>query len=215
MTNIMLVDDHSLIRTGLRLLLQGDKQFCVTAEAASAEEALEKLKEQAVDLIILDISMPGPMSGLDCITAARAILPQVYIVILSMHEDNNHIKKAMSLGANAYIPKASADSELLDALHMVIAGKLYLGRNAEQSLLTALFASDTNHPEKKLSPREFEVFNHLVHGYRVTEVAEKLQLSVKTVDTHKTKIMEKLDCKRLNELVALALKYNLLTKEKY
>lgn len=210
MTNIMLVDDHSLIRTGLRLLLQGDKQFTVIAEAATAQEALEKLKQQPVDLMILDISMPGSMSGLDCITEARKILPKVYIVILSMHEDNNYIQKAMCLGANAYIPKASADTELLDALRVVISGKLYLGRNAEQSLLTSLFAVDVGNPQKCLSPREFEVFGHLVRGYRVTEVADKLQLSVKTVDTHKTKIMEKLGCKRVNELVTLALKYDLL-----
>ena len=213
MTKIMLVDDHSLIRTGLRLLLQGDAEFCVVAEAATAAEALEKLASQSVDLMILDISMPGTMNGLECKTAAKKSQPQLYIVILSMHEDHNYIQKAMSLGANAYIPKASADSELLDALHMVINGKLYLGRNAEQTLLTSLFSTDPNHPQKCLSPRELEVFSHLIRGYRLTEVADKLQLSVKTVDTHKTKIMEKLNCKRTSELVSIALKYDMLNEQ--
>lgn len=212
MLNIMIVDDHSLIRKGLRLLLKGNADFAVTAEAASGEEALQKVRHEPVDIMLLDISMPGA-GGLAIIEQAKEYRPKLKIVILSMHEDENYIRKAMRLGANGYIPKASADDELVDALRAVASGRFYLSKNAEQSLLTSLFAGpgeDEQDPTRCLSPRELEVFEYMVHGYTITEIGSLLNLSVKTIDTHKTKIMEKLGCKKRNELVKLALKYNLL-----
>ena len=211
-TRIMIVDDHPLIRTGLRLLLKEAAGFKVTGEAGSAEEALEKLAAEPVDILILDISMPG-MSGLDCIRAARQVCPQIRILMLSMHEDETYICKAMRLGANGYVPKASADDELLDAVRTVAEGRFYLSPNAEQSLLTSLFINGKQAEERpidQLSPRELEVFGYLVHGYTITEIGKKLQLSVKTIDTHKTKLMEKLGCHRRSELVTIALKYHVL-----
>lgn len=208
----MIVDDHSLIRKGLRLLLKGNADFAVTAEAASGEEALQKVRHEPVDIMLLDISMPGA-GGLAIIEQAKEYRPKLKIVILSMHEDENYIRKAMRLGANGYIPKASADDELVDALRAVASGRFYLSKNAEQSLLTSLFAGpgeDEQDPTRCLSPRELEVFEYMVHGYTITEIGSLLNLSVKTIDTHKTKIMEKLGCKKRNELVKLALKYNLL-----
>ena len=212
LTRIMIVDDHPLIRTGLRLLLKEAAGFKVTGEAGSAEEALEKLAAEPVDILILDISMPG-MSGLDCIRAARQVCPQIRILMLSMHEDETYICKAMRLGANGYVPKASADDELLDAVRTVAGGRFYLSPNAEQSLLTSLFINGKQAEERpidQLSPRELEVFGYLVHGYTITEIGKKLQLSVKTIDTHKTKLMEKLGCHRRSELVTIALKYRVL-----
>ena len=212
MLNIMIVDDHSLIRKGLRLLLKGNADFAVTAEAASGEEALQKVRHEPVDIMLLDISMPGAC-GLAIIEQAKEYRPKLKIVILSMHEDENYIRKAMRLGANGYIPKASADDELVDALRAEASGRFYLSKNAEQSLLTSLFAGpgeDEQDPTRCLSPRELEVFEYMVHGYTITEIGSLLNLSVKTIDTHKTKIMEKLGCKKRNELVKLALKYNLL-----
>lgn len=212
MIRIMMVDDHSLIRTGLRLLLKGEADLTVSAEAASAEEALEKLAREPADIMILDISMPG-MGGLACIAEAKRLCPQLRIIMLSMHEDENYIRKAMRLGANGYIPKGSADDELIDAIRTVAAGRFYLSPDAEQSLLSSLFAGGdeaAENPVDRLSPRELEVFEYLVHGYTITEIAEKLQLSVKTIDTHKSKIMEKLDCRRRSELVSLALQHHVL-----
>ena len=208
---IMLVDDHSLIRTGLRLLLKGEPGFEVTAEAGTAEEALAKLDQQPVDLMILDISMPG-MGGLECIAEARRRYPSLRIIVLSMHEDDSYIRKAMQLGANGYIPKSSADDELLDAVRAVAAGRFYLSRNAEQSLFQALFQTcdKQDNPLDRLRPREFEVFTYLVHGYTITEIGQKLHLSVKTIDTHKTKLMEKLGCMKRSELVTIALQYRIL-----
>ena len=144
----MLVDDHSLIRTGLRLLLQDNPSYHVACEAGSAEEALSLLRQNPVDLMILDISMPG-MGGLECITEARRICPRIRIIMLSMHESDSYIRKAMTLGANGYIPKSSADDELLDAVRTVSEGKLYLSRNAEQSMLSIPCSSR----ETKSKPR--------------------------------------------------------------
>lgn len=185
----------------------------VIAEAPSAEAALEKLKSEKIDLMILDISMPG-MGGLKCIELAKKISPALKIIILSMHEDENYIKSAMQLGANGYVPKASADSELIDAIKTVSQGLFYLGKSAEQSLLGSLFAPKSESgkgPFDKLSPREYEVFQYLIHGFTITEIAQKLSISVKTVDTHKTKILEKLACKKRSDLVSLAISHSLLT----
>lgn len=214
MLNIMLVDDHSLIRTGLRLLLQDNPSYHVACEAGSAEEALSLLRQNPVDLMILDISMPG-MGGLECITEARRICPRIRIIMLSMHESDSYIRKAMTLGANGYIPKSSADDELLDAVRTVSEGKLYLSRNAEQSMLSMLFQRDEKQaaPLEQLSPREYEVFQYLIHGYTITEIGKKLHLSVKTIDTHKTKMMEKLGCTKRSDLVAFALEHHVFSQE--
>lgn len=212
MTRVFIVDDHPLIRTGLRLLLKDEPGLSVSGEAATAEDALEKLVSCPADIIILDISMPG-MGGLECIKKVRQIYPEAGIIMLSMHEDENYIRKAMHLGASGYIPKASADDELLDAIRTVASGRFYLSKNAEQSLLASLFSTSSqsgNNPLDMLSPREFEVFEYIVHGYTITEIGEKLQLSVKTIDTHKTKIKEKLGCRKRSELVSLALQYHVL-----
>jgi len=204
----MLVDDHSLIRTGLRLLLSNDPKIEIVAEAADGKEALKNLVKQPVDIMLLDISLPE-INGLDCIEKIKQRSPSTKIIMLSMHEDENYIKKAMDLGAFGYIPKASADDELFDAIAAVAKGNFYLSKKAEQSLLSVLFSQKEN-PLEKLSPRELEVFKYLVHGHTITEIAEILQLSVKTVDTHKSKIYDKVDCHKRSELVTLALKHNVL-----
>ncbi|MCI1821753.1 MAG: response regulator transcription factor [Megasphaera sp.] len=215
MFNVMIVDDHSLIRKGIRLLLKNNTDFNVTMEAATGEEALQKLYMDKVEIMLLDLSMPG-VGGLAIIEQAKRMCADLRILILSMHEDENYIRQAMLLGASGYIPKASADDELLDALRTVASGRFYLSKNAEQSLLTSMFSGldgDGRDPVKCLSHRELEVFEYMVHGYTITEIGKLLNLSVKTIDTHKTKIMEKLGCKKRNELVKLALQYNLLKTE--
>ncbi len=212
MMTIMIVDDHSLIRKGICLLLKGNKEFSVVAEASTGEEALQQLLNGPVDIMLLDLSMPG-MGGLAVIEQARAICPKVRIIILSMHEDENYVRKAMSAGACGYVPKASADDELIDALQAVASGRFYLSRNAEQSLLSSMFSNAApveDNPSNCLSPREMEVFEYMVRGYTITEIGEILKLSVKTIDTHKTKIMDKLGCRKRSDLVKLALKYDLL-----
>lgn len=209
---IFLADDHALVRTGLRLLLKSDPAIEVVGEASNGRELLDKLVHICADIIVLDISMPE-MSGLACISKIREYYPKTKIIILSMHEDENYIKNAMNLGASGYVPKASADAELFDAIHQISKGKIYLSSNAAQSLIAAIFSHQPQqeHNEyKTLSARELEVLKYIVHGHSITEIGELLNLSVKTIDTYKTRIMEKLNCKKKSQLVDYALKNGLL-----
>ena len=210
--NLMIVDDHLLIRAGMKLLLKNTSAYTVTAEAESGEEALRLLAVQPIDLVIMDISMPG-MGGLACIREIRARYPAVKILVLSMHEDEEYIYKAMQYGAMGYLPKTSADNELFDALQALSQGRRYLSPNAQQSLMDIMFRpaeEAADDPRSMLTAREREVFDELIHGYTITEIAERLHLSVKTVDTHKSHIYAKLNCRRRSELVSLALRNGLL-----
>ena len=210
--NLMIVDDHLLIRAGMKLLLKNTSAYTVTAEAESGEEALRLLAAQPIDLVIMDISMPG-MGGLACIREIRARYPAVKILVLSMHEDEEYIYKAMQYGAMGYLPKTSADNELFDALQALSQGQRYLSPNAQQSLMDIMFRpaeEAADDPRSVLTAREREVFDELIHGYTITEIAERLHLSVKTVDTHKSHIYAKLNCRRRSELVSLALRNGLL-----
>ena len=210
--NLMIVDDYLLIRAGMKLLLKNTSAYTVTAEAESGEEALRLLAAQPIDLVIMDISMPG-MGGLACIREIRARYPAVKILVLSMHEDEEYIYKAMQYGAMGYLPKTSADNELFDALQALSQGRRYLSPNAQQSLMDIMFRpaeEAADDPRSVLTAREREVFDELIHGYTITEIAERLHLSVKTVDTHKSHIYAKLNCRRRSELVSLALRNGLL-----
>ena len=205
----MIVDDHLLIRAGMKLLLKNTPAYTVAAEAESGEEALRLLDAQPIDLVIMDISMPG-MGGLACIREIRARFPAVKILVLSMHEDEEYIYKAMQYGAMGYLPKTSADSELFDALRAIAEGRRYLSPTAQQSLLSVMFRDPQEDPRSCLTAREREIFDELIRGCTITEIAEQLHLSVKTIDTHKTHIYEKLHCSRRSELVSLALRHGLL-----
>ena len=211
--NLMIVDDHLLIRAGIKLLLKNTSTYTVTAEAESGEEALRLLAQQPIDLVIMDISMPG-MGGLACIREIRAHYPAVKILVLSMHEDEEYIYKAMQYGAMGYLPKTSADNEPFDALQALSQGRRYLSPNAQQSLMDIMFRPTAEEaaddPRSVLTTREREVFDELIHGYTITEIAERLHLSVKTVDTHKSPIYAKLNCRRRSDLVTLALRNGLL-----
>ena len=210
--NLMIVDDHLLIRAGMKLLLKNTSAYTVTAEAESGEEALRLLAAQPIDLVIMDISMPG-MGGLACIREIRARYPAVKILVLSMHEDEEYIYKAMQYGAMGYLPKTSADNELFDALQALSQGRRYLSPNAQQSLMDIMFRpaeEAVDDPRSVLTAREREVFDELIHGYTITEIAEQRHLSVKTMDTHKSHIYAKLNCRRRSELVSLALRNGLL-----
>lgn len=207
----MIVDDHLLIRAGMKMLLKNTPAYTVTAEAESGEEALRLLAVQPIDLVIMDISMPG-MGGLACIRAIREQYPDVKVLVLSMHEDEEYIYKAMQYGAMGYLPKTSADDELFDALHALAEGRRYLSPNAQQSLMDIMFRPQEaeENPRGLLTAREKEIFDALIHGCTITEIAERMHISVKTVDTHKTHIYSKLNCSRRSELVSLALRHGLL-----
>ena len=215
--NVLLADDHKLLRAGLKLLLQRNPDLTVVGEAADGEQTLQLFQQLEPDLLLLDLSMPK-MDGLDCLREIKSRWPEAKVIVLTMHEDENYIKQAMQAGAAAYVHKSAADTDLFKAIDAVQAGQLYLSQQDSNLLLHVLLKQDpapvdNQAPYVLLSPREREVLRLIAHGYSMAEVAEKLSLSIKTVDTYKTRLMEKLGTTRKSELVSYALKYGLLSNE--
>lgn len=210
---ILLADDHSVLRTGLKLLPNNEPDFKVIGEAADGEQALLLLEKQPADVLIMDLSMPN-MGGLECIKEIKSRGYDIKILVLSMFEDENYVKEAMQAGALGYVEKHAVDTELFVAVRTIFKGQRYLSPRNAQLLLNSLL-SDTpkdsaDDPYTLLSSREREVLKLLVRGYSMSQIGDILKLSVKTVDTYKTRLMEKLSCTQKSQLVEYALKYGLL-----
>lgn len=205
---ILLVDDHRVLRTGMKMLLSSQSDFQVVDEASDGKEALEKLAEEEIDLVLLDLSMPG-MGGMECLREIRMRNYPVKVIILTMYSEQQYIKEVMLQGADGYLCKDSLDSELFQAIRTVSDGGRYLGAKDAYLLIDSLI----NEPPElvELSKREREVLALLVHGYSLSVIAEKLYISIKTVSTYKTRLMQKLGCTQKSELVDYALKHNLLS----
>lgn len=209
---ILLADDHSILRTGLKLLLSTQNDFKVVAEASNGKEVLDLLdKGLDVDVILLDLSMPV-MSGLDCLRELNRLqkISEVNVLVLTMYNERQYIKEVMLLGAKGYLRKDTLDTELFKALRTLVEGKRYLAEGDASILLDSLI--DVPKKKESLSTREEEVLNYIVRGYSLSDIAQKLCLSVKTISTYKTRIMTKLNCKQNSDLVNYALKNNFLNK---
>ena len=211
---IILADDHSVLRVGLKMLLESESHFSVVGEAADGEELLTLLEKTAVDVVVVDLSMPK-MGCLECIKEIRSRGMDVKILVLTMFGDETYIREVMQAGANGYVEKQAVDAELFAALKAVAAGQFYLSSKNSQALLNSLFTAaprpSGQDPYEVLSVREREVLKLLVRGYSLSEIGAKLFLSVKTVDTYKTRLMEKLGLSKKSELVEYSLKHGLLS----
>ena len=200
MIRVLLVDDHSIVRDGLKRILAATTDLAVAGEAASGEAALALVKANDYDVAMLDMSMPG-LSGIDLIKRLKLEKPKLRILVLSMHGEQQYAARALKAGAAGYLNKDSASELLLGALRKIAAGGVHIGDAAAASLLQT--GDKPGH--ETLSDREFEVLRLLVEGLGPTEIGEKLHLSVKTVSTHKTRILEKLGLGSTAELVRYAL----------
>ncbi|WP_371366459.1 Oxygen regulatory protein NreC [Sporomusa rhizae] len=214
---VLLADDHKLLRSGLKLLLQRNPNMQVVGEAADGEQAIQLFEQLQPDMLLLDLSMPQ-MDGIECLKEIKSRDPEAKVIVLTMHEDESYIKRAMEAGASAYVPKSAADTDLFKAIEAVQAGGIYLSQQASSLLLHVLLNREQEAVDKKapyvlLSPREREVLRLVAHGYSLAEVAERLSLSIRTVDTYKVRLMEKLKATKKSELVSYALKYGLLSVE--
>jgi two-component system invasion response regulator UvrY len=205
MIRVLLVDDHSIVRDGLKRILAATADLAVTGEAASGEAALALVKANDYDLAMLDMSMPG-LSGIDLIKRLKLEKPKLRILVLSMHGEQQYAARALKAGAAGYLNKDSASELLLGALRKVAAGGVHIGEVAAAALLQ----SGDKPPHESLSDREFEVLRLLVEGLGPTDIGERLHLSVKTVSTHKTRILEKLNVTSTAELVRYALEHRLV-----
>ena len=202
---ILLIDDHKLIKIGIKVLLEDDEKISVIDDCASKTEFLEKIKDTIYNLFICDISLPDG-SGYDILEIIKEKKLDAKVIILSMHEDKSYIKKALRLGASGYVTKSTAHEEILQAIDKVIVkDEIYLN-DKYATIFYELFKEDK---EIELSEREKEVGRYIVEGYTLTDIGEKLFLSVKTVDTYKKRLMEKTNTKKRSELVEY-LKNNLI-----
>jgi DNA-binding NarL/FixJ family response regulator len=208
MIRVVLADDHMLMREGLRRVLQTHPDFEVLGEAATGNEVLQWVRQGGFDVLLLDLSMPEH-SGVDFIGYLKKLAPKLPILVLTMHEEEQYAVRCIRAGAARYLTKDSAATELVGALRRVASGRLYISPVvAEQLVLDAI--PNTEAPHKLLSDREFEVFQLTVHGKSPTEIAGQLHLSVKTVSTHKARILQKMNMHSVAELVRYAVAHHLM-----
>jgi len=209
MTRILIADDHMLVREGLKQILSSTPGLVVAAEAVDGDEALARVRAEDFDLALLDMSMPG-LSGIDLIKRLKLEKPKLRILVLSMHGEQQYAARAFKAGAAGYLTKDSASSQLVAAIRKIAAGGVYISAAAAEQLAMGAMGSPGELPHRTLSDREFEVFRMLVAGTSVTDIADGLHLSVKTVSTHKTRILQKMGMASTAELVRYALEHKLL-----
>lgn len=207
MIRVLIADDHQLVREGLRGLLEAAPEFEVAAEAATGDETLAQVKRNAFDVVLLDLSMPG-LSGIDLILPLKREKPTLHILVLSMHGEHQYAARALKAGAAGYLTKDSASEQLVAALRKVAAGGVHISEAAAAALVGHTAGPEA--PHTRLSDREFEVFRLLAAGRSPTEIGDQLHLSVKTVSTHKARILQKLELAGTAELVRYAMENDLL-----
>ncbi len=206
---ILLVDDHAVLRSGLRLLLEREEGLEPVGEAATAEEAVRSLPRLTPDVVVIDIEMPG-MGGLEGVALIRERAPEAHVLVLSMHDESRYVRLAFDAGADGYLPKAAADEDLVRAIRAVAAGERYV----HPSLGAALAAPDASTgPIDDLTAREREVLRLLALGHTNHEIAERLVVSVRTVESHRAHVMTKLRVSTRAGLVREALRAGLLVED--
>ena len=213
-TSILLADDHAVLRSGLRLLLDAQADMKVIGEANNGSEALTLAARLQPDLILLDLTMPG-LSGMETLPALRKAAPAARVLILTMHDDVGYLRQALQRGASGYVLKKAADSELISAVRAVMRGEVYVHPSLTKSLLEDLLPNSSEtvpaDPWEELSEREQEVLTLVALGHTSAEVAGRLSLSVKTVETYRARGMEKLGLRSRAALVQFAIARGLLS----
>jgi two-component system invasion response regulator UvrY len=203
------VDDHAVVRTGFRLLLQSNAEIAVVGEAESGETACQRYDELTPDVLVMDLAMPG-MGGLEALKRIRAHHPQARVLALSAHDDPMHARRAFREGALGFLSKRSAPEALLEAITTLAANRRYIDVSLAQKLALADIEGAAKSPLERLSEREFEVFVRLARGATVQRIAEDLKLSASTVGTHLYNIKQKLDASNQSELTLLAIRHGLI-----
>jgi two-component system, NarL family, invasion response regulator UvrY len=206
---VLLADDHAVVRTGFRLLLESHPRMSVVAEAESGEEAWRRYVESSPDVVVMDIAMPG-MGGLEALKRIRARDPHARVLALSAHDDPMHARRALREGALGFLSKRSAPEALIEALTSVAAGKRYIDGVLAQKLALAEIDGAVKSPIERLSEREFEVFLRLARGGTVQRIADDLKLSASTVGTHLYNVKQKLGVVNQSELTLIALRHGLI-----
>ncbi len=209
MIKVLLVDDHAVVRTGFRLLLDSVAEISDVFEAESGEVACQRYQELAPDVVVMDLAMPG-MGGLEALRRIRAHDPHARVLALSAHDDPMHARRALREGALGFLSKRSAPEALIEAVTQIATGRHYIDASLAQQLALADIDGTAKSPVERLSEREFEVFIRLARGATVQRIAEDLKLSASTVGTHLYNLKQKLGVVNQAELTLLAIRHGLI-----
>ena len=206
---ILVVDDHAIVREGLRRMLDASKLGWNVDEARDGFEALERLRKGAYDVVVVDLSMPG-MGGLEFLRRARLDFPRVRILILSMHAEEQYAMRAFKAGANGYVTKDCATAELAEAVRKVVAGGAYVSTGLAERMVLNLNGAQEAPSHEQLSDRELDVLRRLAAGARPTDIARALHISIKTVSTYKSRILERMQLPNTAAMIRYALEQGLV-----
>jgi two-component system, NarL family, invasion response regulator UvrY len=205
---ILIVDDHAIVREGLVRILEGTGRGWQVAEATSGFQALEWLRRNDAGLVIVDLSMPG-MSGLDLIARLRKEFTALRVLVLSMHAEEQYALRAFQAGAHGYVTKDRAPAELVDAVAKVAAGGAYVTASLAEQVVQALNGAQAVPKHAQLSNRELDVLRRIVAGQRLSDIADELHLSIKTISTHKRRIQDKLHLPSMAALIRYGMEHGL------
>lgn len=209
MIRLVLADDHTIVREGLKQLLSSASDLAIVGEAKNGFEVLSRVRELEFDVLLLDMSMPGK-SGIELISQVHAERPKLRILVLSMHEEEQYAVRAIKSGAAGYLTKESASAQLVSAIRRVAAGGAFITPAVAEQLALASMPQVDGPPHSALSNREYQVFQMIVSGRSISEIADSLNLSVKTISTHKARILQKMSLTGTAELVRYAIEHRLL-----
>jgi two-component system, NarL family, invasion response regulator UvrY len=209
MIRILIADDHAIVREGLKQILSESSDFVVVAEASTGQEVLEKTKRNDLDVVILDIAMPG-RGGLDILKEIKSQKPRLSVLMLSMYPEEQYAVRVLKSGASGYLTKESAPSELVKAVRQISQGKKYISPSLAEKLAVDLEISPDKPPHEILSDREYQVMCMIASGKTLKEIADGLSLSIKTISTYRSRILEKMNMKTNAELTHYAIKNRLV-----
>lgn len=209
MFHILIADDHSVVRWGLRAIVEATADLRVRAEATTGDEVVDLVRAQTFDAVVLDLNMPG-RSGLDLIHLVRTERPALPILVLSMHAEDQYALRVLRAGASGYLTKESAADRLVEALRRLISGGRYVSPLVAEQLLNEVAGGTSGPPHTRLSEREFQILCRLASGETASEIAAALALSVKTVSTYRSRVLEKLHLRTNADLAQYALRHALI-----
>ena len=209
MIRVVIADDHTIVREGLRQLLQASVDFDIVSEARDGHEVMQRVRELDFDVLLLDMSMPGK-SGMELIKQVKSERPRLRILVLSMHQEHQYAVRAIKAGASGYLTKESASSQLAAAIRKVACGGAFISAEVAEQLALGAMPQAEGLPHTALSDREYQVFRMLVSGKTVSDIAAELNLSVKTVSTHKARLLQKMGVANQTELVHYAIRHRLI-----
>jgi len=209
MLRVLIADDHAVVRAGLKQIISDTKDMVVAAEASNGQEVLECVWRDDFDVIVLDIKMPG-RNGLDVLRQLKTERPKLPVLILSMHPEEQYAVRVLKAGASGYLTKESAPEELLTAIRRVSRSRKHVSASLAERLAFALEIDSEKPLHETLSDREYQVMCMIAKGKTVTQIADELSLSVKTISTYRSRILEKMNMKNNSELTHYAIKHGLV-----